>query len=252
MDQAPAASACVDICALGDKTKYLIFQDKRFVELSSLKDELPATENRHAWGTLNDQCQGGLHYIAGIWTKSGTKDDGISERISERLNDIDVEISTSSKFVYSINEEIKFYIIKDNFRITIVSDLKNASGISEVSLYKDYQLGDFYFSNGSSFYIIFKERNEFLQTSDITKAPDVDLVPQKLHEKLRNGLYYFATNNFIYVVTYANNGTNGHLVYHRTALLTDPGEEVPVHRSVTDVLLRQRVQSFQVQRKLLL
>jgi hypothetical protein len=99
-----------------------------------------------------------------------------------------------------------------------------------------YRGGDFYFSKGFEFYVVFKESNTFLRTANLSLKPEMEIQPQRLHKELCNGLYYFATMEYIYVVIA---DTDNNFVYRRTPdLQSVEGEEsaIPVDQSVAEVL----------------
>ena len=216
-DAAASVPACIDIYAL-DESKYLILKDGRCVKIGSLQDKLPDPES---WPKLHERLQDGDHYIAHIRPKS-------SSYLSKRSDE------TRVKFLI-IYHKHNVKQITGHDRLESVEDKRY---IFKRKLNDRYQGGDFYFSKGSEFYVVFKESNTFLRTSSLFKKPAVQVQHHQLHEDLCNGLYYFATAQLIYVVTAADND----LVYHRTLDLQSIEEEEPeintftIDQSIAEVL----------------
>ena len=243
-----SAPACIDICALRDE-KYLILKDGGIVKIRSLQDELPTDDS---WSKLHKLYQDGDHYTVNIWPKSLSyplprvaEPDSYANKLRVRFyvvhrdcNPCNHNVIQSHKdLVYRdhnpCNQSDKEFKAHDPLECM----LRDNQNIRKRKLIDCYRGGDFYLSKGSEFYVVFKESNTFLQTSSLFQHPEVDIQPQKIHKELCNGLYYFATAQFIYVVIA---DTDNNLVYCRTPDLQSVDEDepgaFPVHPSVAEVL----------------
>ena len=82
-------------------------------------------------------------------------------------------------------------------------------------LYQECQGGDFYLANRAGVYIIRSKDNTYLHVRDMSKKGyDPSCADRhQLHKSFTNGLYYFATEDYFYVLK--EDATFG-LVYHRT------------------------------------
>jgi hypothetical protein len=225
-----SAPACIDICAIDDESKYLIFEDCRFVKIRSLKDKLPVDPD--SWPKLHECCcQDGDHYIGYKWSKSLTSD-------------------VSSSRERELQEIYKFYIIFRDYEYNLkevqwrhglglepgATDEQGQQSCTSTMTKLNYRYrgGDFYLSKGSEFYVIFKKNNSFLRTMNLSKDPAAKKTYIELHEELRNGVYYFASANFIYVVIA---DADNSFVYRRTPdLQTVEDGAVRVDPSVAKVL----------------
>ena len=216
-----SAAACIDICAIDDESKYLILKDGRYVKIKCLRDKLPP--DPESWPKLYDECQDGDHYMGYIRLKSLTS-----------INDnVDARRRPKTRF-YTIFRDRDYNLVKFHHRSggTTTDKQGHQSHMHKYKLSDSYRGGDFYFSKGAEFYVVFKESRTFLRTVDLSEEPDMKQ-PLQLHNNLCNGLYYFATANFIYVVIAADNG----FVYRRTPDLQTAGESaVSVHSSIAEVL----------------
>jgi hypothetical protein len=228
-------AACIDICAVDDETKYLVLQGDQFIKIRSLKDKLPEklldSEGSYSWPKLSECCRDGDHYVAHTRGKSLTNSGTISgpDKFSSRQR--------RHKFCIIFRDR-DYNIIKVRHSLGI--DIEPEQRHLRMDMLNgNYRGGDFYFAKGSEFYVIFKKSNTFLRTSTLSKEPAVEKRHQKLHKELRNGLYYFGTTEFIYVVIAINNTD---LVYRRIRdLQSIEGSAIPIHESVAEVL-RNRVQ----------
>lgn len=206
----------VDICAL--KEKYLIQASRgRFTRVGNLKADLLRSDFR----PLHESCRDGDHYLAHVY---------VEDTDSQPQYDVDTDYSPPSWF----------YIIKDE-SCTQVSDLESGSDgvVYTYDLHTKYQGGSVYLANRSGFFIIRSEDNTFLHTYDLARCDERSLTtPQKLHNNFKDGLYYFATDDFFYVVK--QHRQHG-LVYHRAKSLSEAGDkaQVPVSKSVIAFLRSQ-------------
>ena len=224
--------ACIDIFALDDAEKYLIFKDGRYVKMKCLRDELPAAGD--TWPKLHDYYRDGDHYIAHIMRpKSSSHPLSSPSRNEFQIRAFRFYIIYRDRADYNVIQ----LDIKDSGHDRLGECISNSdqSILRKRKLDDSYRGGDFYLSKGSEFYVVFKESNTFLRTSSLFKKPAVQIQHHKLHKDLCNGLYYFATTNFIYAVIAADND----FVYCRTPDLQSVEKEqsaFPVHPSVAEVL----------------
>ena len=193
----------LDICAEDDLTKYVIqAKHGRFAQVRSLNAELSMTDIR----PLHKYCQNGDHYMARSF------------------------LETSISIVKGRPPPIQrtFYIIKDTSCVQ-VDDLEEGSNCTTYTLDCRCQGGSFYLANRAGFFIINSKDNTVMMTYSLTITPER---PQALHEVFKDGLHYFATDDFFYVVK--KHSLHG-LVYHRARSLTSAGQEeiVPISESVT-------------------
>lgn len=218
-DDATGSLSCVDICSLNDDSNpkhYIVLKGNKFIRMKHLNDELPREPDIR---DLHKNCKNGDHYIAGVWeSPSSTRSrDGNEDRK---------------------RKDIRFYILSKDYDCNNLTEVKDLVADNHPRLHKlhsSYQGGDFYFSNGSAFFII--KSNYFLQTPSLIEKPGVKVHRQSLHPDLCHGIYYFATNISFYVIK----PDGHHLVYHRTRQLTSSGEKTRIHESLAKIL-RKRVQ----------
>ena len=175
-----------DICSLSH-TKYLIQASRgRFAEVKSLTNKLSYDDIR----PLHRYCQNGHHYMARTYFPTCGNPS-------------------------PVKGETIFYIIKNN-SCTEVDDLEYVSPYTKVyMLHQSCQGGSFYFANMAWFFIICSE-DSTISRVDSLKDPHVrctDTLPQDF----QNGLCYFATDAYMYVV---KTHTEFGLVYHRKNILT--------------------------------
>ena len=198
--------------------KYLIQTSHgRFAKVRNLRADLSECD----FLPIHESCRDGDHYIAHVY---------VEETDSQPLGDVDADYEPPSWF----------YIIKEE-SCTQVNDLESGSDgvMYTYDLHTKYQGGSVYLANRSGFYIIRSEDNTYLQTRDLTMCDEMSLTtPQKLHDDFKDGLYYFATDDFFYVVK--RHRRHG-LVYHRSKSLSQAGDKakVPVSKSVIAFLQNQ-------------
>ena len=198
-----------DICGL-EYTKFIIQKSgTHFTEVVSLKDEVSVDKVK----PLREVCKNGDHYLAQY--------DIVLERGGP---------SGSLSFCSShAPERTHFYIIKGNSCVE-VDDLTSPEVMDMFSqreniftLHRQCQGGDFYLANRAGFYIIRSEDNTYLHVRDMSKYRPSFASRHKLHESFANGLYYFATEDYFYVLK--ENAVFG-LVYHRTKDLRISDDDV--------------------------
>ena len=140
----------------------------------------------------------------------------------------------------------EFYIVQGK-EFSRVKDLTNNCSASYFKLHPKCQGGKFYLAcnildvptnyHHNYFYIIFDD-NTCLRVPSMCET---DFISEKsmqfeLHQECRNGLYYFGTNGYFYIVKQVH--SHWGLRYHRTTdLKTDVNcETVEIHGSVVDFL----------------
>lgn len=218
-EKSGCASRPVDICGL-ENNKYILVQSGthwHYIEVVSLKDKVSINNMI----PLQEKYTNGNHYLAQFSLHSS----GGSHRAKKVKN---------------------FYIIKGNSFIEVPWErfcnkrVRRQSSDRIFNLHPDCQGGTFYCANRAGFYIIHTEDNSYLQVRKMSKE---DYQPSaasrhKLHETFTNGLYYFATDNYFYVLK--ENTDIQRLVYYRTKDLqsTVEVEILTVSHSITS-LLRQ-------------
>ena len=206
--ESKSKKAATDICGL-EATKFIIQSGTHFTEVDSLKDEVLV----HNVKPLQDVCKNGDHYLARYYVRIvlGRCSDG---------KDPTLRIP-----------ETNFYIIKGNSCVEVdcltVKPRDSASSPKEsiFTLHQQCRGGNFYLANRAGFYIIRNKDNTYLHVRDMSKEGyDPSCASRhKLHKSFANGLYYFATEDYFYVLK--ENGTFG-LVYHRTKDLRSSDDDV--------------------------
>ena len=197
-----------DICGSKD-TKFIIQSGARFLQLDSLNDFYGCAI------PLGSRCKNGDHYFA----------------------QYDIEYN-SGPTMRPPNEKTKFFVIKGNSCIEVNNLVTEGGANNIITLHRECQGGSHYLANRSGFYIIRNRDNTYLHVDDMS---EYGYNPKrahchKLHESYANGLYYFATDDYFYVVK--QNADFG-LVYHRTkalSLKTETTAVLPVNPSVAHFL----------------
>ena len=202
VDLAKKSGYINDICGLVD-TKFIVQAGVRYSEVKSLsgRSNMSVSDFR----PLRQECRNGDHYLARY----------------------EIHRRGSSATLGSLRTENNFYVIKRNSCIQVgcLDD-----GFCDVEtkhvfdLHPDCQGGSFYLANRTGFFIIHSEDNTYLQVRNMSKKGYRSSTASRhdLHESFTNGLYYFATDNFFYIVKeHAEFG----LVYHRTKDLRNKEEE---------------------------
>lgn len=211
------ASRPVDICGL-ENEKFILVQSGthwHYIEVASLKH--PVSINNMV--PLREEYANGDHYLAQFSLHSS----GGSHRAKKVKN---------------------FYIINGNSFMEVPWErfcnkkLRRQTSARIFDLHPECQGGSFYCANRAGFYIIHTEDNSYLQVCKMSKE---DYQPtaasrHKLHETFTNGLYYFATDNYFYVLK--ENTDIQRLVYYRTKDLqsTAEVERLTVSPSITSLL----------------
>ena len=206
-----AAGRCsLDICGL-ENTKCIIQSGTHCTEVSSLQDQVSFRRKK----PLREVCRHGDHYLAQVCT----------------------EYSTSAGLEKPPPRVKKFYIIKGKscIRVTSLSGTDKFPMPNELifDLHPECQGGSHYLANAAGFYIIRNEDNTYLHVFDM-RCTDYR---HNLHESFANGLCYFATDGYFYVVKeHAEFG----LVYHRTKdMRSSAGAEMfPVSPSIASIVHR--------------
>ena len=214
------SKAVADICGLMN-TKFIIQSGTHFTEVVSLKDEVSVNKVK----SLRGVCRNGDHYLA------------------------QYEVRTSEHRGPSFEAPIvekNFYVIKGKSCVQ-VNDLTEPLYKPAITLY-DFEMvsrrrtptwresiftlhrqcrgGDFYLANRAGFYIIRSKDNTYLHVHDMSEEgynPSC-ASRHKLHTSFANGLCYFATEEYFYVLK--EDATFG-LVYHRTKDLRSSDDDVP-------------------------
>lgn len=219
-EKSGCASRPVDICGL-ENEKFILVQSSthwHYIEVVSLQD--PVSINNMI--PLREKYTNGDHYLAQFSLHSS----GGSHRAKKVKN---------------------FYIIKGNSFIEVPwerfcnKNLDCQSSDRIFDLHPDCQGGSFYCANRAGFYIIHGKDNSYLQVCKMSKE---DYQPtaasrHKLHETFTNGQYYFATDNYFYVLK--ENTDIQCWVYYRTKDLqsTADVETHAVSHSITSLLRRR-------------
>lgn len=200
-----------DICGLKN-TKFIIQCGVRYVELRSLNQKMSVDSVR----PLLENCKRGDHYLA---------------RYDERR--------VGGSFTRSSLRKVKdVYVVKGKSCIRVDSFDAELGKVRDIfDLHPECQGGSHYFANRAGFFIIRSEDNTYLQVTDMSKdGYDPNLAFRlKLHELFVNGMYYFATDDYFYIL---KENTEFGLVYHRTKDLRTKDEEavLPVSPSVVKFL----------------
>lgn len=199
--------AAADICGLVD-TKFIIQSGTHFTEVDSLKNEVSIHEVKR----LRDVCKNGDHYLAKYDVR---RERGVA---SERL---DVEVQAEPAWAKN------FYVIKGNSCVKVddLSDPVSNTREHIFTLHQECQGGDFYLANGAGFYIIRRKDNTYLHVRDMSEEGYNPHCADhhQLHKAFTDGLYYFATENYFYVL---KEDTKFGLVYHRTKDLRSDDEDM--------------------------
>ena len=208
----PSEVGTYDVCGLRND-KFIIQASVGYVKVPSLGAEIRGSDMR----PMHKECMYGDHYLAKYEV----------ELPPNQGHSHIAEISFSGVVEKEEKKETTaFFILKGKSCIK-VNDL--SVGHLEVKtifdLHPECQGGCFYFANSTGFYLIYSD-NTFLQASDIssTKYRSSTASRLKLHESFANGVYYFATDDYFYVV---KEHSEFGLVYHRTKDLRS-NEEVAV------------------------
>lgn len=202
---------CVDICGFKSHSKFIIQAGTHYVEVQSLQGKLPV----HGMKPLREVCKYGDHYLAQNYEYCNWK--------SPRYDEQPVEM-------YQWN----FFIIKGASCVEVKK--LSCSGYQKYKeptdkpkiydLHPECQGGSIYLASYHSIFIICNQDNTYLEVRDMSKEgyqPET-ASRHKLHETFTNGLCYFATNNYFYVVKMH---TEFGLIYHRTEdLRSDAGAEM--------------------------
>ena len=177
------ASKRSDICGT-DHLKFIIQSGARFVQLTSLANDIPVTNV-----TLKEECKNGDHYLA-RYSSHGSRD-----------SDLNLE------------GEKSFYVIKGKKCIVVDSLDSNGQIRGGFGLHRECQGGSHYLADGTDFYII--RDNRCLCVRDMSeRGYNHDMAHHfKLHESYANGLYYFATEHYFYVL---KKEKDVGLVYYKT------------------------------------
>ena len=209
----------VDVCALNDNAYLIQAGHGRFAEIYSLQADL---SEYGVLRSLHERCRNGDHYMARTYI----------------MPSIIANLVISSP-VYNISDGAaggRFYIIKKS-SCTEVSDLESALECTTYKLHPKCQGGSFYLASRSGFFIIHSEDNTFCHTENLRSPPTA---PEILHEDFWDGLYYYANDNFFYVVKMDDDLG---LVYHRRTSLRSAVREneyiVPISGSVAAFLKKQ-------------
>ena len=209
----------VDVCALNDNAYLIQAGHGRFAEIYSLQADL---SEYGVLRSLHERCRNGDHYMARTY---------IMPSITANLY-----ISTSVCEISDGAAGGRFYIIKKS-SCTEVSDLESALECTTYKLHPKCQGGSFYLASRSGFFIIHSEDDTFCHTENLRSPPTA---PEILHEDFRDGLYYYANDNFFYVVKMDDDLG---LVHHRRTSLRSAVREseyiVPISGSVAAFLKKQ-------------
>lgn len=204
----------VDICGL-QNTKFIIQGGTHYIEVDTLRDDLSLSDMK----PLRELCKNGDHYLAEC------------HEIRFSLNPQPIKIKN-------------FYVIKGKSCIQVKSlshdryDMRSRLSDKRIfELHRKCQGGNFYCANKVGFYIIRNQDNTYLHVRNMHKDlyQSSTASRHKLHESFADGLNYFATDDYFYVL---KEHVEFGLVYHRTKDLrsnTD-AEVLPVSDSVASIL----------------
>ena len=212
-------SGVSDICGL-KHTKLIIQSGTRFIEIRSLNEGISVANAR----PLRSECKNGDHYLAQHIIDYG---------FQPTINSMDDPTG-------------KFYVIKGKWCITVESlGLATEPGAKNIfKLHPKCQGGSHYLANRSGFYIIRNRDNTYLHVENMSEHgyDKRSAHRQKLDKSFTNGLYYFATDDYFYIVK--QNAVFG-LVYHRAKTLgrnfgMETTAVLPVNPSVAHFLHLQQ------------
>ena len=222
----------VDICGFKSHSKFIIQSGTHCIEVQSLQDKLLV----HSIETLREICKYGDHYLAQYY--------------HEVDNDIPSSDSLSRNYRPIETYVWNFFIIKGASCVKVKN--LTCSGYQKYvestdkpkifDLHPECQQGSFYLASYGLIYIIRNQDNTYLIVEDMSKEgyqPET-ASHHKLHETFTNGLCYFATNNYFYVVKMH---TEFGLIYHRTKdLRSDAGAEMlHVSPSIVSIFLHHSI-----------
>ena len=184
-----------DICGL-ESTKFIIQSGTHYIEVRGLKDEVSVSGVQ----PLPEVLKNGDHYLARY------------QRVIESYK----FMGFGSSSVPVWKEIYKFYVIKGRSCIEVdhLSHYDSTGCECIFELHPECRQGDFYFANRAGFYIIHCKDNTFLHVQDMSKRGYRRSTASRhqLHKSFRNGLYYFATDDFFYVL---KESAKFGMVYHR-------------------------------------
>ena len=185
---------CIDICGLKN-TKFIIQSGTHYIEVLGLKQEVSVRRLISRMKPLREECKNGDHYLARFYY-----------------------VGRGSS-VQPPQEVKNFYVIKGKSCVVVKNlscdNMGNESSETIFDLHPECQSGSFYLGNRAGFYIIRNRDKTYLQVQDMSVhgyEPET-ATHHKLHESFTNGLYYFATDNYFYVL---KEHREFGLVYHRT------------------------------------
>ena len=222
LDGAGTAGGCIcslDICGL-ENTKYIIESGTHYTEVNSLQSQVSFPRDKKP---LREVCRHGDHYMAQLR--------------------IDYSRSTDNAGPPRVEA---FYVIKKKSCIRVCNlsssggnELERRRGEMIFDLHPECQGGNHYLANRAGFYIIRSEDNTYLHVQDMSKFGTLLTSAanrHNLHESFTNGLYYFATDGYFYVMKeHAEFG----LVYYRTEDMsnsTSAAEMFPVSPSIASII----------------
>ena len=187
------AGGCgADICDLQQMKIIIHSGGTHYTEVRSLNNQVSICDKKR----LREVCRYGDHYLA-----------------QDHVEDISQSPAS---------EEAKnFYVIKGNSCVEVKSLSCNRYSrhrerpLRIFDLHPECQGGSHYFANEAGFYIIHSQDNTYSHVLDMSEHGyrPYSSSRHKLHESFTNGLYYFATHFYFYVV---KEHTEFGLVYHRT------------------------------------
>ena len=209
--------AVADICGLRN-TKFIIQSGTHFTEVVSLKDEVSVNKVK----SLRSMCRNGDHYLAQYYE---VRYGGPSFRPPTVETDFYVIKGESCVKVNDLTEPLykPAFILYD---LESVSRRRTPTWRESIfTLHRQCRGGDFYLANRAGFYIIRSKDNTYLHVQDMSKEgynPSC-ASHHKLHTSFANGLCYFATEEYFYILK--EDETFG-LVYHRTKDLRSSDDDV--------------------------
>lgn len=216
---AGTAGGCnLDICGL-ENTKYIIESGTHYAVVNSLQSQVSFPRDKKP---LREVCRHGDHYMAQLRIDYSKSTDATGQ--PPRVED--------------------FYIIKRKSCIRVSSlstsdgnELEFMQGEMIFDLHPECQGGSHYLANRAGFYIIRSEDNTYLHVRSLSMFGTLTSANRhNLHESFTNGLYYFATDGYFYVVKeHAEFG----LVYYRTEDMsnsTSAAEMFPVSPSIASII----------------
>ena len=204
---------CDDVCGLKN-TKLFIHSGTHYIEVGSLRHKVLQSANVKS---LREICKNGEHYMAKH----------------------DVRLLGDKGYSHQSVDVKSFYVIKGNSCIE-VNDLSHGNAAVErvFDLHPECQGGCHYFANKAGFYIVRNRDNTFLRVQDMSDCGyDPDTADRyKLHKSFTKGRYYFATEDYFYVLK--RHEEVGCLVYYRTKDLRSnaKAEMFPVDDSVASIV----------------